>query len=205
MDPISKTTLVNTVLDNASLNDVVEFIPPKEIRVLAQILQDKRKGFFIDIGSGDGDTFNRTIYLEKYLEWKGICIEPSKDSYDLLKKNRKCSTLKLCIDKYTGNFKLPDNDGNNVDIPCYRLEDILDQQSINIIDCCIINKSTKILDILCGINFGKRRINIFIFDRTTKEEETKIEQALGRIGYRVVRKDPTFWIFIHQQPQFSFV
>ena len=35
----------------------------------------KKGGFFLDIGAADGITINNTYYLEKELEWKGICIE----------------------------------------------------------------------------------------------------------------------------------
>jgi len=47
-----------------------------------------KDGFFIEIGANDGVRQSNTLYLEKFKNWRGILIEPSK-RYKNLKKNRK--------------------------------------------------------------------------------------------------------------------
>lgn len=54
---------------------------------------NKKKGYFVDIGSHDGIKFSNTYKLEKELQWTGICIEPADDAYAALISNRKCICL----------------------------------------------------------------------------------------------------------------
>lgn len=37
---------------------------------------NKRNGYYVDIGSYDGVNFSNTYLLEKDYDWIGICIEP---------------------------------------------------------------------------------------------------------------------------------
>lgn len=54
------------------------------------MLRGKRDGFFLDIGAFDGKHFSNTYLLEKKFGWKGICVEPSDDSFRRLQENRTC-------------------------------------------------------------------------------------------------------------------
>lgn len=49
-----------------------------------------RNGFFIEIGGNDGYFHSPTYYLEKFMNWKGILIEPLP-VYKMCKRNRKKS------------------------------------------------------------------------------------------------------------------
>jgi FkbM family methyltransferase len=53
-------------------------------------LDNKRNGFFIDIGAYDGLTISNTAYMELDLDWNGICIEPNPVVFSKLEKNRNC-------------------------------------------------------------------------------------------------------------------
>ena len=47
-----------------------------------------KNGFFIELGAYNGIDQSNTFSLEKYLNWHGILIEPSKQEFINLKKNR---------------------------------------------------------------------------------------------------------------------
>jgi FkbM family methyltransferase len=53
----------------------------------------KKNGYFLDIGAYNGTLDSNTYYLEKNLNWNGICIECGED-FDACKKNRSS----LCLD-----------------------------------------------------------------------------------------------------------
>jgi FkbM family methyltransferase len=49
---------------------------------------DYKNGFYIEIGANDGVRQSNTLYFEKFKNWRGILVEPSK-RYNNLIKNRK--------------------------------------------------------------------------------------------------------------------
>ena len=38
--------------------------------------QNKKNGYFVEVGANDGKRLSNTYLLEKDYNWKGICIEP---------------------------------------------------------------------------------------------------------------------------------
>lgn len=52
--------------------------------------KNKKNGAFVDIGAHDGITGSNSYFFEKYLEWKGLCVEPIPSVFDKLIKNRNC-------------------------------------------------------------------------------------------------------------------
>jgi len=74
-------------------------IKDKIMEFTSQIGQDKwvceyfnykKGGYFLDIGANDGVYFSNTLYLEKELGWKGLCVEAGKTPFRKLVKNRTC-------------------------------------------------------------------------------------------------------------------
>ena len=61
-------------------------------------------GFFIECGANDGVNQSNTWYLEKYLNWHGILIEPLKDTFMELKKNRSYNRVQLINSKFYDAF-----------------------------------------------------------------------------------------------------
>ncbi|KAF6201526.1 hypothetical protein GE061_003917 [Apolygus lucorum] len=55
------------------------------------ILQNKKNGFFIEVGALDGETRSNTLYFERFLNWTGLLIEPDPLNFaNLLRKKPKC-------------------------------------------------------------------------------------------------------------------
>jgi hypothetical protein len=57
----------------------------------------KKNGYFLDIGAGDGIGDSNTYYLEKKLNWKGICIECGDVDFEKCKSIRSATCVKTAI------------------------------------------------------------------------------------------------------------
>jgi FkbM family methyltransferase len=58
----------------------------------------KKNGFYVDIGAHDGITFSNTFVFEQ-IGWEGICIEPDPVIFSMLDRNRKCIKYNVAIAK----------------------------------------------------------------------------------------------------------
>lgn len=61
------------------------------------ILGDKKNGYFIELGAADGLEYSNSLFFEKTLDWKGLCIEPNPKYQSNLKKSRNCTLNFDCI------------------------------------------------------------------------------------------------------------
>jgi FkbM family methyltransferase len=52
-----------------------------------------KDGFYIECGANDGVNQSNTWYFEKSLNWRGILIEPNKQIFEELKKNRSSKNI----------------------------------------------------------------------------------------------------------------
>jgi len=62
-------------------------------------LNEKRNGYFVDVGADDGLSSSNTCLFEVTYDWKGICIEanPRSNAFAYLIKNRKCICENVAI------------------------------------------------------------------------------------------------------------
>lgn len=86
--------------------------------IINEAFAQKKKGYFVEIGSVDGININNTYLLEKCHEWSGICIEANPDLFERLKVNRSAICLNLCLDGKEGevDFVFDGIHGDIVDI-----------------------------------------------------------------------------------------
>ncbi len=81
------------------------------------------KGTYVDIGANDGVKYSNTNILYK-VGWRGINIEPTKNVYDRLIKNRPDDT----------NLNIAIYDGSNVDFYTYEMDELNTIKEITEID-----------------------------------------------------------------------
>jgi FkbM family methyltransferase len=64
----------------------------------------KKNGIFIEFGACDGINISNTYYLEKYMGWSGILLEPAKFWHNKIKFNRpNCIIDFRCVSDESGN------------------------------------------------------------------------------------------------------
>ena len=87
----------------------------KAWRFINQILkllftEDKKIGFYLDIGALDGEFQCHSLFLEKELGWQGLLVEPNKVMFQLMqKKKRKAYTSNLCVGKNSYSYSVRKN------------------------------------------------------------------------------------------------
>jgi FkbM family methyltransferase len=65
-------------------------------------LNNKREGYFVDVGASCGLDGNNTYVLEKAFGWRGICIEPNSYNFIRLQINRNCILENVCVSDIEG-------------------------------------------------------------------------------------------------------
>lgn len=66
-------------------------------------LGEKRNGYFVECGAGDGINLSNTLALERHFGWKGICIECSEEFASLC-RNRTCACDSSCVSDRDGDL-----------------------------------------------------------------------------------------------------
>lgn len=61
------------------------------------ILNDRKKGFFVEFGATDGIDGSNTYYMEKKLGWQGILAEPGRCWHKQLEINRTAQISHKCV------------------------------------------------------------------------------------------------------------
>lgn len=67
-----------------------------------EVLAGMTNGFFLDSGACDGLRASNTYLLEAEYGWKGICVEPNKQFYEELIRNRTCHCVNCCLYGHEG-------------------------------------------------------------------------------------------------------
>lgn len=69
----------------------------QDLWLLHSMFPDGRRGFFVDVGSADGEVFSNTSRLEG-AGWSGICIDPFPRNM----RNRRCQVFEEVVDSEAG-------------------------------------------------------------------------------------------------------
>jgi FkbM family methyltransferase len=75
------------------------------------VFDNKKQGFFIDIGAHDGKTFSNSLFFESANQWNGICVEPNPTVFAKLDSSRKSTNLNVCIGASNKTIKFTQIEG----------------------------------------------------------------------------------------------
>ena len=117
-------------------------------------------GFFIECGAYDGVDKSNTWYYEKYLNWKGILIEPLPDKFIDLKKNRSTKNHFFDVALVDSNFK--ENSIELIDSGLKSIFKNLNKKNTNINS--IIEVKTKTLSNVLEESNSPKIIDFFSLD-----------------------------------------
>jgi len=160
----------------------------QDLWVFGEVFNEKRGGYFLDLGAHDGLSISNTYLLERKYHWTGICVEANPDSFQQLRKNRRAVCVHACLDSTEGfvNFAKrnvmggivsadTDNKGieNNTDevirIETKTLKSVLiENKAPSEIDYLSIDVEGAEQRVLGDFNFKKYRFKCMTIERPTE-------------------------------------
>jgi FkbM family methyltransferase len=176
----------------------------QDLWVYGEVFNEKREGYFLDVGAHDGARFSNTFILETRYGWKGLCIEANPNTFQELRKNRTACCLNVCVDSSEqevifkkasvgGGIVAADCDNKevsgdqNVKLKTMTLERILrEQSSPSVIDYLSIDIEGAEDRALLNFSFDKYRFNCITIERPS----AKLRNLLDSNGYRLLKEIP---------------
>jgi len=181
----------------------------QDIKVL-QHYNNKKNGYFVEIGASNGIELSNTYLLETEYNWKGICVEPIPERYELLCKNRPnslcsnkavysesnlilsfdiandCDLLSGLSNHIDYHKEKVDNNKRQINVETILLNDLLEESNSPLfIDYLSLDTEGSELEILKSINFSKYIFGIIDVEHNYVEpRRTDIYNLLLEHGYK---------------------
>ena len=178
-----------------------------------------KDGIFLELGACDGLKYSNTMFFERYLGFTGILIEPVKNFYTKLIKNRPnniCYNNAISTDKSDVEMFIKDavsgikqhmtknfidrwhSKSNTIKVKTKTLSDIFQEKNIKYIDFFSLDVEGGELDVLKTIKWED--INIYLIcielDRHNEKKNKECRQILIDNGFifKVKMSINEFWL-----------
>ena len=159
------------------------------------VLSKIAKGYYLDIGAYDGIESSNTFALEQ-AGWEGLCVEPNKEAFDKLVRNRSSVNVNVAAHFYNGDTQFDGMRTGAVGetVQCRTLKDILQvKHAPAIIDYLSIDVEGAEMAVLKGMDFDKYHVRMITIEHNAYLEGTARQELifdyLTRQGFARTHKD----------------
>ena len=153
------------------------------------------RGVYVDVGTNGPEAISNTLFFDKCLGWKGLCIEPQSTYHSEILKTRSCTLIPDCVLGDIASVKFIGNGGggavevtNGGDTKCLAFLDVLQSNNITKIDFMSIDIERSEASVLRCFPFDKVEIDIILLE-TDKWHLREVDLFFHRHGYS---NDETF-------------
>jgi FkbM family methyltransferase len=182
----------------------------------------KRNGVFVDIGAYDGEKFSNTLFFERFMGWRGLCIEPLPSAFEKLVTRRKAICRQVCVADFAGESEFIEAaagidesmlsglpryfDPRHVDrlkrvatatakhtVEVRQLSSLLLEHDLLAVDYCSIDTEGSELSILSDLDFSKFAISVLTVENNY--DDHRIPDLMQLKGYEFVGKLEQDYIF----------
>lgn len=186
--------------------------------VYGEVFNEKKGGFFLDVGAHDGVRYSNTFLLEKRYRWKGICVEGNPDTFKNLCRARSAICVNACLDGVEGEVSFAKRgvlggivakDTDNVSDGGDK-RDIIVMKTRTLESVLVENKAPSVIDylsldvegaedrVLLGFDFTRYQFNAVTIERPS----SALREVLTRHGYLLIKEMPGLdCYFIHSSFQ----
>ncbi|ESX65407.1 methyltransferase [Mesorhizobium sp. LSHC420B00] len=176
--------------------------------VCVLVSEQKREGYFVEVGVGDGETLSNTLLLERDFGWRGILAEPANRFEAAIRGKRKATLDTRAVAARSGDTLVFEEDvhlgelsglagvrearGNQTlrkyQVKTITLDDLLDQHDApDYIDYLSIDTEGSELQVLEGLSLNRRRVGLFTIEHNLNLEKiAALRQRLIPLGYRQI-------------------
>jgi len=176
-----------------------------------ETLRGKRSGYFLDFGGFDGLQISNTFYMEKFLGWKGILVEPNPVPYSSSCALRSCITINAALwNESRQSLQFMNSHGlssiieyKDCDVNSEKRnsinEGIIEVDTINPTELLDRFKAPKLIDfmsldvegaelvVLQAIDLTRYRIALMAIEHNNeREKQNAIREHLSNFGYEVI-------------------
>lgn len=172
--------------------------------VFDEVFPGVKDGYFVDVGSGDGEHISNTWKLELN-GWRGVCVDPFPTNM----ARRSCRVFREPVYSHAGEVVLfrrsgllggveahlsPDAPvGETVELTTVTLDDVLERAGAPaFIHYISIDVEGAELEVLQGLSLDQYRVGAFTIEHAYEEpKRSQIRELLEANGYRLARS--VFW------------
>lgn len=187
--------------------------------IIRDFFDDRKGGFFVDVGSFHWKDYSTTYFLEKHLGWSGIAIDAQPAFAEGYKQNRPNTKFfsYAVTDKSGDTVKLylalgassldpdwhkkflkeeKDQEAKAVDVPTITLNDLLEQNGVAKIDFLSMDIEGAELPALAGFDIEKYRPELVCVE-AGKERRPQLRAYFEQHGYERIdeKRDYANWYF----------
>lgn len=188
----------------------------------------KRNGVFVDVGAYDGEKFSNSLFFERAMGWRGLCIEPLRSAFAKLSKARKAICEQVCVADFEGQADFVESDAgideqmlsglaagfdprhverlrrvasNIVDrkVQVTTLSSLLIKHSLFNIDYCSIDIEGSELKVISELDL--KRFHISVFTIENNYDAPDVPKLMAEKGYEFVVKLEQDYVF--KRPEVS--
>ena len=182
----------------------------------------KRNGIFVDIGAYDGEKFSNSLFFERYMGWRGLCVEPLPSAFAELVAKRQAICRQVCIGDFEGEADFTEVDAGidekmlsgltqqfdsrHVDrltrvstntvhrkVAVKRLSSLLTEHDLLHVDYCSIDTEGSELNIIADLDLKKFAISVLTIENNY--DDVRLPQLMAAKGYDFVTKLEHDYVF----------
>ena len=193
--------------------------------IIRDYFQDRRGGFFLDVGAADPTVNNTTYYLEKHLGWSGIAVDAVLEYSILWQIQRpRARFLNYLVtdhagtldpfykagvrtlsstqkDRMWGEQKV---DSVEVQVPSITLDRLLDEQRVTRLDLVSMDIEESEPQALAGFDIERFRPSLVCIEAVDRVQPM-IREYFAKHGYRRIERydarDQVNWYFEPVEPR----
>jgi FkbM family methyltransferase len=191
--------------------------------LLENFFRGRRGGVFVEVGAYDGETASNSVFFERYLGWRGLCVEPHSVAFAALSARRKCFCEAVCVADFDGEATYLQMDGSDAQrmlsglespsasrprdgqrlgagvsvarqMQVRKLSSLLEKHALFEIDYLSVDACGSELGILSELDFARFEIKTISVDNGA--DEAGIARLMAQRGYQLVARLPHDRIFM---------